>query len=423
MAPHISLGLGLFLVSYVVFCAFILYVFVIADPATSKLAYQATVVGPNKVWKMIGNSVGPRKLKVLEAIADRALMTVYLAVVLGAWTVVFWYIYPWILESPHVSNYHRQLGYFVFVACFGSWRFCSTSSPGIITKKSFDRFNHYPYDNLLFLPDRKCETTNLTRIARSKFDRLKYNANVPRYDHFCGWVFNTIGEENYRWFLLFLAIHVGMCFYGTYVCIALFHGHIRDERLLEITFFDRSTGEEFKATWFVVAQYLFARKMPECAVLIIMLVMGIALGGFLGYHCYLTTLNLTTNESQKWGDVQSWYKKEMKKYKEAVKRGDVKPPKDASLSKQSSEGPKVDLSDGDVNCTGGTTESSSSQKANPTDDKDTPSPSSSQQTLMDPGPLPKNIYNRGFVENWKEVLFPISLRKDYVPDSGKRKDT
>ena len=32
--------------------------------------------------------------------------------------------------------------------------------------------------------------------------------------------------------------------------------------------------------------------------------------------------------------------------------------------------------------------------------------------IIDPGPPPVNIYHRGFVENWKEVIFPISLRKN-----------
>ena len=31
--------------------------------------------------------------------------------------------------------------------------------------------------------------------------------------------------------------------------------------------------------------------------------------------------------------------------------------------------------------------------------------------VTDPGPLPKNIYDCGFVENWKQVLFPISIQK------------
>ena len=101
-------------------------------------------------------------------------------------------------------------------------------------------------------------------VCKKKVDRLKYDANVPRYDHFCGWVHNTIGEENYRWFLLFLTIHVVMCTYGAVVCMLLFHGEIKDKKLLELTFFDRNTGEEVESNMFIVSQYLFTQRSPEC---------------------------------------------------------------------------------------------------------------------------------------------------------------
>jgi hypothetical protein len=400
-----GIGLAIILISYVLFCGAILYFCVIADPATSDIAYAFTIVLPSKAWAFSSKFLGKKKLGILEAILDRALLFVYLVVVLGTYTVVFWYIYPWIGESPHVSNYHKIVGYFLFVACVGSWRLCSKTSPGIITAEAFKKYDHYPYDNLLFLPDRKCDTTNIVKIARSKYDRLKYHQNVPRYDHFCGWVYNTIGEENYRWFLLFLSIHVLMCVYGSTVSIQLFRGEIADKRLFELTFFDRNTGEEFKATWFVVTQFLMVRRMPEVAVLAVMFVMGIALGGFLGYHCWLTSVNMTTNEAQKWSEIKSWYKKAMQKYKKVVKNGDYKPE-----AKRQAKAKAPDLQDGDVTCTPRT---SSSQPSKPEE----------ETLIVDPGPLPENIYNRGFVENWKEVLFPISLRKDYVVSSGKAKAT
>ena len=228
--------------------------------------------------------MGDKKMESLQKVLDLALVFVYFFVVLGCWTIVFWYIYPWIEESSFVPNYHKYIGYVVFVACFGSWRLTNKSSPGIITGISFKRYDHYPYDHLMFLKNKRCETTNLIRIPRSKFDRLKYNQNVPRYDHFGGWVHNTIGEENYRWFLLFLSIHVVMCVYGSYACAMLFWGEIVDQQLLEITFFDRVSGEHVKSSWFIVCQYLFSRRTLEFGVFVVMFVMAIALGGFLGYH-------------------------------------------------------------------------------------------------------------------------------------------
>jgi hypothetical protein len=120
-----------------------------------------------------------------------------------------------------------------------------------------------------------------------------------------------------------------------------------------------------------------------------------------GWQAYITSYNRTTNEDGKWGDIQKWYKKQQKKYKDAVKKGLVSP-KTETNSTASKEGPKV--SDGDVTCTGGG--SGLTNEAN------------SSEEYYDPGPVPKNIYDRGFVENWKEVLFPISLRKEAVEMGG-----
>jgi hypothetical protein len=279
--PH---HLILFIIVYIFFCGFTLHLCFFADAETSDMAYLIQIAIPTKAWNQINKVVGEKNMGFIDALKDRFLIFVYLFVVLGVWTVVFWYVYPSITESSSVSNVHKYIGCVVFVACFGSWRLTSKASPGFVTAKTFKQYDHYPYDHLLFVPNRRCQSTNLIRIPRSKFDRIKYKRIVPRYDHFCGWVYNTIGGENYRWFLLFLLIHVVMCGYGSTVCMLLFRGEIKEKRLLEVTFFDRSTGDEVQSNWFIVSQYLFAQRTAECSAMLIMFVMAIALGMFLGYH-------------------------------------------------------------------------------------------------------------------------------------------
>eukprot|EP00934_Nitzschia_sp_Nitz4_P000207 Nitzschia sp. Nitz4//scaffold119_size111653//90359//91718//NITZ4_004206-RA/size111653-augustus-gene-0.216-mRNA-1//1//CDS//3329533884//207//frame0 len=385
------------LASYTAFCGLVLYFCVIANPEESKLAYFLQVALPNKLWTTTSQLVGEQQMNVVQTFMDLSLVIFYYFVVMGCWTIVFWYVYPWISATPSVGNYHKYIGILVFFACFGSWRVANKSSPGCITTRSFQRYDHYPYDNLLFVPNRRCETTGLVRIPRSKFDRLKYNQNIPRYDHFCGWVHNTIGEENYRWFLLFLCVHVVMCLYGSTVCMYLFSAEIQDKKLLEITFFDRATGETAQNNKLIVLQYLFIRRTPEFAVMVIMFIMALALGAFLFYHVYLTSTNRTTNEDGKWADVRKWYKTEQKKYKDAVKAGKVT----EGTTSSSSEAPQI--RDGDVSCTGGGAGIA---------------PQEAASEYFDPGPMPKYLYDRGFIENWKEVLFPISLRKEALHVGG-----
>lgn len=61
------------------------------------------------------------------------------------------------------------------------------------------------------------------------------------------------------------------------------------------------------------------------------------------------------------------------------------------------------MKDGDVTCTGG---GSGIQAEH------------DQPEYFDPGPMPENVYDKGFVENWKEVVFPLSLRKEALELAG-----
>jgi len=169
-----------------------------------------------------------------------------------------------------------------------------------------------------------------------------------------------------------------------------------------------------------IAQYLFNRFLAEAGIFVLMVVMAVALCAFFLYHVYLTSYNMTTNESYKWNAVHKWYKRELKAYKRAVEAGDpnvVLLEQDEDHDNESKEGDSQGgvavNDDGDVTCT-------PSGTGNPTtvvlkaskSEADGVKKSRNQHAIRHPGPKPRNVYDRGFVENWKEVLYPISLREN-----------
>ena len=320
---------------------------------------------------------------------------------------MFTFGYSFITASKHVDDWHKYSGYGVFLLCMWSWRKAHTTSPGYITAQNLVRFDNYPYDDLLFM-DKTCPTVGIRKLARSKFDRFS-NRHVARFDHYCGWIHNTVGEENYRFFLLFLLVHIGMCVYGTVVTWTLFVGEVQDKDLLNAIFYNGKTGQEVKADFWVVMHYMIMKHFELSAVLVLMGAMSIVLVLFFGFHMYMMANGMTTNEFYKWRQVRKWHKVEKSRYERALKEGKIQ------LHSSSAKGAMKELSDVDVGCVGpvnnpatGTVETETeTETSEESDNKDRVSPS-----IIDPGPPPVNIYNRGIFENIKEVVFPRSLRRD-----------
>uniref|UniRef100_A0A7S4RC64 Palmitoyltransferase n=1 Tax=Ditylum brightwellii TaxID=49249 RepID=A0A7S4RC64_9STRA len=387
-----------------------------ADPEISSIASLCQKSIPNFFMNQMRNVFGA---EIINALVNgiHFLQIVYLFVVLGSWSVMFAHGYPMMDTSSQVSSYHKYSGYVVFMLCMTSWRRACKAPPGYITENSIMKFDNYPYDNLLYT-NKLCPTVHIRKLARSKYDRVS-NRHVPRFDHYCGWLNQSVGEENYRYFLFFLLVHTVMVIYGSIVTTLLFYGEIVDNDLWNAKFANAITGEDVETDKWVVFQYLVTTHYYLGRVLLLMVVASIPLLGFLGFHCYITARGMTTNEYYKWKKVRRIHGTYKMNYDRAVKEGKV------VLSKVSSSGTDNGKEHSEKS------ESSTTGKVN--DDVkvvglDVPSKSSNipttstadeesddeEEEIIDPGPFPRNIYDNGIIENMKEVIYPRSLRQDAI---------
>ncbi len=380
----------------------------LSDPTKSPIGKFCTKTLPDSIFQVVGKIFGARGIKILGKLSEKFMAILYLTIVLGSWSIIFTHCYAFIDRSSHVSSLHKYSGYVVFITCMWSWHTARTTSPGYITERNLLRFDNYPYDDFLFV-EKDCPTMGIRKLARSKYDRFT-NRHVARFDHFCGFVDNAIGEENYRFFLLFLLIHIGMCIYGTLVTYTLFWGEVIDKNLLNATFYNGATGEEVQADMFVVCHYLFMKYFALCAVFILMSVMSVVLGLFFLFHMYIASNGMTTNEFYKWRQVKKWHKRAVQKYEnvKASKNGTTSR-KNVEIRDMKGEGgaqnnAQIDLTDDvDIGCTGPLGKGKEGQSRPDTNEE-----------VEDPGPFPVNIYNRGIIENFTEIVFPRSRRMDAI---------
>jgi palmitoyltransferase len=284
----------------------------------------------------------------MEIGSEWSLVVLYQLLVTGSWSIVFVFVYPEISISSTVSSWpHKAIGGLVLLACIESWRRVFHSSPGYITQKTLHLYDHYPYDNVLFFPDAICPTLGIRKLARSKFDQyyiakspLDKGRHIPRFDHYCGWVKNSIGEQNYRDFLIFIMIHFGMvgiqssiqytlyflpslaqilpscefpllikCLYGSIIVFKLLQGITDKMNLFQATFVNAVTGEEVdEIDLFLVGQYLTSEYFPLVSLGVLLTGMSILLGIFVIFHLYITSRGMTTNEFYKWREVRRIYR-------------------------------------------------------------------------------------------------------------------
>ncbi|RCK62510.1 Palmitoyltransferase SWF1 [Candida viswanathii] len=152
------------------------------------------------------------------------------------------------------------------------------SDPGRITSASLQNYKYTP-NQLIFFENKSCSTCKIIKPARSKHCSV-CNDCYLLYDHHCVWLNNCIGYYNYRWFMLFLVANINMLGYGGLLC----HAALTPVLWTNIT----STTEANKITGIFLIL---------CSIFIVITVL------FTGLHLRYVYLGVTTNELDKWGEI------------------------------------------------------------------------------------------------------------------------
>jgi len=234
-----------------------------------------------------------------------------------------------LVKTPPHSKAEAYIGIFL---CHYSWFLANTQKPGEITAENYACFAHTECDGVVYAKDSYCETCQVHKPARSKHCSM-CGICVPTFDHHCIWLNQCVGEHNYKFFLIFLATNGGYFLYFAYIMGLMLLSPVYEQNLLSATFVHAQTGQEFKASWLLIARYVVNSHLILFMLWLLSLAFGITLLLFLLYHLNLVRLGTTTNETFKWGSVKRIHKMLLRAHAryEATVNGVQQPPPPLSM--------------------------------------------------------------------------------------------
>jgi len=314
----------------------------------------------------------------------------YLLLVLGGYGFFIVDTLP-LIPTPMVPFYHKYTAILAVAITISTFIISSKANPGKITKSTASHFTKsFPYDEMLYSA-KECRTCLFNRPARSKHCSF-CDICVSRYDHHCPWINNCVGENNLRYFLLFLFSTATLCLYCCYLCTMLLYSMLDSQGVFKMMMKDPLTKKNTPAPISFLLQYVLYYGGTTFPLGFFCGVISLVLYGFLGYHCYLICRNTTTNETYKWGDyaryVEYWMKRE--KQNELKKNDEKDLPSNVSTDSKNLKKRKDD------------------KKSDKSDFDELSKP---KFKLNSKGKMVlKNIYQKGIIKNFYEVFVPPSYR-------------
>lgn len=210
----------------------------------------------------------------------------YVAII--SFCVANFYSQTYPLMPPHFKLWWRDLHKFITILLvYGTTAVSVFSDAGTIDMHNANSANRrFCNNNLVFFDGRMCSTCGVKKPARSKHCSTCGRC-VMLFDHHCVWINNCVGYYNYRWFLAYLAANINLLVHGGLVCYhTLAHVNVKS-----VPF------------WTLITQTTDANKLTGVFVILCSIFLVIV-ALFTALHLRYLYLGVTTNEVDKWGEIE-----------------------------------------------------------------------------------------------------------------------
>lgn len=163
---------------YTIVLVLIIYVFFFADPykkgMSGDFARFLTRTIPRKIREISMACFGSTIMESFGRVFDYVLhqrnpllIIAYLIVINSAFLGWLLYGEPQ-LPTKLASNIHSYIGFIGVVACQISFYLACTMSPGVITSQNVEKFNHVPFDGILYVSEKVCTTCRIPKVRSLK---------------------------------------------------------------------------------------------------------------------------------------------------------------------------------------------------------------------------------------------------------------
>lgn len=312
------------------------------------------------------------------------LQVVYLAIIGATYYFIVQSTFSYI-PGYYISGVHRYTSLLAVGVGVVLFLLTSFSDPGTVKAENVAKYlSAYPYDNIIY-SEKECSTCRIPKPARSKHCSI-CDRCVARFDHHCGWMNNCIGERNTRFFMAFLLWHFLLCIYGTVAIGLVLAGRLKELKVIHILTVYYGIENSFASLAPHVVQWLLGSYNTQLLLMVFLAIVSLLLAGFFSYHANLCFTNTTTNETFKWEDYIRWQQK-------------------LNEAKASTAALKAGISG--LNCERKPPESKWKAFFR-------------RSRLEDVEPVSKNnIYDKGFLRNLHEIIFPLSSRHSFSQAKSK----